>query len=1343
MTDSIVKARDGDGDGFVHDGTPRMRPVRPGEDRSSVLGNLLSQIRNRNERGVAELPKRKKKTPAKKPPAKKAPAKKAPAKRQGGKNQGKRPPTLRKFMFRRIERALKKNPDGGAVNRALFDDNSGQRRTDKTFDMQLHEFPGFDQMTDKDRFEMVEWLAKNARASDITGRRQGRDASHHEELEWDALVEDSKNWRKPLQPRDRRSKPGRLKDSVIRRGFQELGIVPGKKRKLSQQNIENKGGERSDDRDPTGRKVVGGVGDIPMTPGGRAKKGNITDEARELGEARAAEHDARRKAERKIKRDRQAAAKAERDKGAPNRGKRAAADIPSFQQREREEGIIRTGTEGIVKPRTQSELDSERHRVGVEQRRGIRHRAAKELHDRGLVPPTSAEMRQRIDAGEPDGYSPEAMQRQRRRLKWASDERRREVDEALIAVRDSKNSDLEVALKRLREAEDAEERDIKANIAASGERDTMAHRRPLEPWLSEDGDYVYGDDLIDPTTGDVKGKRNKPSTPEREREESIVQENRKKNKAKVLSYLEEEKKKEEEEAVTEVIVSRDEAVRSFPRDQDGFIDYDKPWANPFTEVHQKVVDDEENFLDAGVLPVEYLPEDVLSGLGLSRPDPAKSDAVRAGQARLDEYRKFREKAKENARKRDLERLARRRSKGSRISEPEDIQYMRREQEYAQAEKDKDLEETERIKGVLAAKAAEERKSKGGKSSKSKKERLPKPDGFAGSEKDWNSMSRQAQLDWHFINDADITKSLSEIISKRSVVRTLLRSLKARKFREDLIRRDFKGRFADKPGSGGPKHNERGAVKNPFNRSNPMPDKKAAEKAAKKKKRKAKRELISTHIKDEFARGLKEGLEQRNERGAAKAPGKSKKPKKSPPKKKKPRANKGDTNPDGSGDTPEARRDRDEHGQNGSRRERTKETLERERSPENVEADDMEAGGSRGKKVDRPDPVDGGSDKAKPEKSDADETDSAQSWLESGGDWKAAPDIESLRGEDAPGYDEVVEWIRDRDDFKVISESTKSSNKSVIVDTPRGKRIFRANSNDERQKDESHTEALVSNFFRDIGIDSQFVTGIVGDSVLVEHLAERHPNIQPSTTPDLTMDGHDEFMSHDWADRTEFLKLFIGDYLVGNQDRHSNNWMEYDDENGQRHIVAIDNGQSGRIGMNVGLIDDIEERGYKSEASEEIAALGEGEVDGIDVYSQRTVETHLAEGWRGKDPKTGKEDVNNHNYNMLMRIGALYDGDEEALQADLDEFLDTLDPKTIAYALDGPTLGMPGFADTDRGEGVSEELQMVIFGRLEELLAGGKNSIAPLSQQALKMWRDRKAYLAERLKSNTMYPPPGG
>lgn len=453
----------------------------------------------------------------------------------------------------------------------------------------------------------------------------------------------------------------------------------------------------------------------------------------------------------------------------------------------------------------------------------------------------------------------------------------------------------------------------------------------------------------------------------------------------------------------------------------------------------------------------------------------------------------------------------------------------------------------------------------------------------------------------------IKKSLRRIISPKKVggikgatsrkkTQSLLRSARARQYKESLHRRDMKGQFADKPGAG-----------------NDAP-------------KKPKQPPAAAELKDQL-KGSRGSLERLAQKAPAKKPAAKKPaPKKAAPKKVQPRA-----------------------------------------------------------------------------------FDDFQSMLDDRGD----RDL----------FDEVMGAVESGKVKSVRRYDPQTLSKTLLIEDKKGQQFFLKRTAFNPDADPGSTagntqgdvvdDYLVSGMLNDLGVPSQRPIGFAADpnDVTKTAIVMSNPAQDVGAEMEPAIDDPEEFAQQEWADRREFLTLMVMDFLTNNQDRHSNNWFEYEDDDG-RHVMAIDHSLVGGSAAR--------SRGQQLKEVDRAIALGADDMpeDVIDAESRRTFYGYLATGAVDSD---GAATSTNHNLNMAARTAALYDGDEEAFYGDLMEVLEKMDSEDVVTKME-TTISELGLT----GESENEALALLdtIEGRRAEIIRQlDDNALWETVQAAGAAWSD--------------------
>lgn len=201
----------------------------------------------------------------------------------------------------------------------------------------------------------------------------------------------------------------------------------------------------------------------------------------------------------------------------------------------------------------------------------------------------------------------------------------------------------------------------------------------------------------------------------------------------------------------------------------------------------------------------------------------------------------------------------------------------------------------------------------------------------------------------------------------------------------------------------------------------------------------------------------------------------------------------------------------------------------------------------------------------------------------------------------------------------------------------------------------HTDGVVSELMDRLGVRSQRFAGFVGitsddadaATVIMRDIKEQTNGNDPQKPVPFERLGERQY-----ADRTEFTKMMVADYLVANHDRHLNNWVEYEDEDGW-HIVAIDHSMSGGPAARAGRMNIWLEDGEHQGVEDFMDDYDSGELQpaelNVSLAASRSFGAHVEDGFDEKDTV-------NHSANMPSRVYALYNGDMDALRADLERIV---------------------------------------------------------------------------------------
>ena len=549
------------------------------------------------------------------------------------------------------------------------------------------------------------------------------------------------------------------------------------------------------------------------------------------------------------------------------------------------------------------------------------------------------------------------------------------------------------------------------------------------------------------------------------------------------------------------------------------------------------------------------------------------------------------------------------------------------------------EERERIRNGIMARQAQDRKSKGSP----RKKAAPKKKTAA---------KRPAKKD-----DDDIRKGAFS---------SAVRSARAAKFREELHRRDFKGRFADKPGITG------GGAKATAERRKKTLDAMFGEAPPSvKSSRTGKPGLTGQKPKPKKTVGEKvEAAGDAAIRAAYNAEPPAEKPK---PKAKKAAAPKPEKKPaksdkiapkvDGSGDEPPK-------------------TPKAPESADTPEEPKKPKGKRRFTKLD---------------------------------------DVDALVADaDSDAFVEVMKSLKAKDGrFKSKTKHSGSDGSisvTALVEDKAGNSRFlkRTAYNPESGKEletlvegDVHTDIAISELFGMLGFNSQRVIGFGGDpndlenaSLVMGDVSEDHDG----KTMERPLDGAKAVLEADWADRSEFVNMMIMDYLTANSDRHQNNWMEYEDEDG-RHVVSIDTSMAGHAGVQAhtmaGALDP------KVSLPEDVEAIDLD--DPVDTAALRTFSGFMVEGYA----LSGDPDGNVASMEIPARVALLYEGDEEALRADIQAALDKIEDLDHYEALQ--KIAQKHKITDDAPLAVLDDLSFIISGRLDQIDADFESMMESIAE----------------------------
>ena len=554
------------------------------------------------------------------------------------------------------------------------------------------------------------------------------------------------------------------------------------------------------------------------------------------------------------------------------------------------------------------------------------------------------------------------------------------------------------------------------------------------------------------------------------------------------------------------------------------------------------------------------------------------------------------------------------------------------------------EERERIRNGIMARQAQDRKSKGSP----RKKAAPKKKTAA---------KRPAKKD-----DDDIRKGAFS---------SAVRSARAAKFREELHRRDFKGRFADKPGITG------GGAKATAERRKKTLDAMFGEAPPSvKSSRTGKPGLTGQKPKPKKTVGEKvEAAGDAAIRAAYNA---------EPPAEKKPAKKKAAP--------------------------KSKPTTR----PPATQAGDS---GDSGKKP----PKEPTPSAAEPEEvPDAGDTPSEPQGKKK---FSKLAEVDALVADaDSDAFVEVFSSIKKKDGrFKQLTKHSgndESLSLSAVVEDKSGKRRFlkrtafqpnaKEGSLEARVMGDVHTDVAISELWGMLGYDSQRVVGFGGDpndienaSLVMGDVSEDHGG-KPMERP---LDGADAVLEANWADRSEFVRMMLMDYLTANSDRHQNNWMEYEDEDG-RHIVSIDTSMAGGAGVQVHTLG----------GSYDPDSVGAADLDG-DADPDDVVVTAATRSFRGFMDEgyglSGKVDGNVASMEIPARVALLYEGDEDALAEDINRVLDEIEALNHTEAIK-TVVKKHGITDDDAID-VLTDLDYIMEGRLIEISENFEDMLASIAE----------------------------
>lgn len=162
------------------------------------------------------------------------------------------------------------------------------------------------------------------------------------------------------------------------------------------------------------------------------------------------------------------------------------------------------------------------------------------------------------------------------------------------------------------------------------------------------------------------------------------------------------------------------------------------------------------------------------------------------------------------------------------------------------------------------------------------------------------------------------------------------------------------------------------------------------------------------------------------------------------------------------------------------------------------------------------------------------------------------------------------------------------------------------------------------------------------------------------TPKDKATTYPSFVKADWADRREFMRIMVMDFIINNRDRHTNNFFEYDDKDGKRHIVPYDQSLSGAAAARAreSHLQEVEKFGG---AVVDVESLDDLPFDEVEASATRSFREFVRSGW---------DDLGeNYNSEMARRVGVLYEGDMETFLDDLEEMLQEVLDKDLAGVVD--------------------------------------------------------------------------
>lgn len=331
--------------------------------------------------------------------------------------------------------------------------------------------------------------------------------------------------------------------------------------------------------------------------------------------------------------------------------------------------------------------------------------------------------------------------------------------------------------------------------------------------------------------------------------------------------------------------------------------------------------------------------------------------------------------------------------------------------------------------------------------------------------------------------------------------------------------------------------------------------------------------------------------------------------------------------------------------------------------------------------------------------------------------KSVDDLLKLKDYDGDRFDAFRDYIDSEDGkdagFERVDIGAGISS-SYAVKGPDGKVTFIKKSasaagedavgDGEHLRNDVYTDGILSGLFGEFGITSQNVQGVMsnGDgpaSIATEHLETTLGREVHGAARDF-----DEFSKRDYADRAEFTRMWIMDFLTNNHDRSVNNWMEYQDDDGGWHIAAIDHSMAGREASRTNGYRIFDEtRDYDFVAPDE---MGDGEEDLMfHMEKYRSPEAWIAESFR-------EDSSYANNTELLGRIGMLYDGDDDAFMEDVYDILSKVSQADLEEMISGQADKLDLDLDGGGGDSALDILEMMQT-RLDSLIEGGMDQLPGL------------------------------